>query len=144
MGSVDGLVAAGRPAGAAVDEAGVIAPTDQELAGTRLLLEVALEAQVLIPRPQHLLINGPMRVVAGDATFAGGFMFKHVGTDLLDVALDTGVVQRGETGPTLQDRLTGVRIVAVTAAHLAGEHGMRVGQGEFATFVQMALETGLG
>jgi hypothetical protein len=51
------FVAAGCPTRPAPQETRVIAPTDQDDPGSRLLLEMALQAERVISLRQHFLIH---------------------------------------------------------------------------------------
>ena len=144
MRAVDGFVATSGPASPASKEGRVVAATDQDDARGRLLLEVALEAQVLVARLQHLRVQRTVRVVARDAAFARGLVLEHIGTTLRSVAFHAGAVHAAKVRAALGDRITGVRAVAIAAAHLAGEHRMGVRQAELTALVEMAGETGLG
>ena len=76
MRTVDRLVTAGRPAGALRHIACMVVIADIELAGRRslsrhiLCLEVALQAEHLIPCNQELLIDGAVGIMASRASFA--------------------------------------------------------------------------
>ena len=122
----------------------MVAATDQDDARGRLLLEVALEAQVLVARLQHLRVQRTVRVVARDAAFARGLVLEHIGTTLRSVAFHAGAVHAAKVRAALGDRITGVRAVAIAAAHLAGEHRMGVRQAELTALVEMALEARVG
>jgi hypothetical protein len=141
--AVDRLVAAGGPAGAAGQERGVVTTTDQDDARGGLLLEVALETEILVPGLQHLGVDRAVRVVADHAALAGGLVLEDIRSGLLHVALGAGGVETVDTAAVLQDRVTLVRFMAITAGHLAGEHRVGVRQGEFTALVEMALEAGL-
>lgn len=79
MGAMDGFVATGGPASAAVEEIIVVAPADEDFTGRSLLLEVALEAEIGIAHFQHLFVDRAMRRVATGAAFANGFVFESEG-----------------------------------------------------------------
>ncbi len=108
-----------------------------------LLLEVAFQAEVGIAFREHFLIHCAVRVMTGRATLAHRIMREHKGTALLGVTLETSLVFPGELGSTTLDGPTLVRIVAVTAAHLAGKHRMTIGQHELGLFIEVALEAGI-
>ena len=71
-------------------------------------------------------------------------MFVDERTLLLGVALEAGLILRFEIGTGAFDCITGVHIMAIAAAHLAGEHRVGVGQAEFAAFIEVALEAAVG
>ncbi len=141
---MNGLVAARGPARAARDEGGVIAPTDQQLTTDGLLLIVALQAKGLVAGAEHLVVHRAVRIVAGDAALAGGFMFEDVRALLRRVALDAGVIHVRDLGAAAADRVPVVRIMAVGAGDFT--RGDRVGgrKMKFAALVQVALKTRFG
>jgi hypothetical protein len=65
---------------------------DINCAGGCLLLEMAAKAKRGIARNQQPGINAPVRVVAGDATFAHRFVLEHKRTGLRSVAFGADVV----------------------------------------------------
>ena len=82
LGSVDGLVAPGTPAGSAGEEGGVVNGADGDASGAGLLLEVAFQAEDRVALGKHLLVHGAVGSVAGEAAFAHGFVFENVGSAL--------------------------------------------------------------
>ena len=72
-----GLVAAGGPAGALRQALRVVGTADEKLPGTGLLDEVTFQTQIRVPLGQQLGIDRAVRVVAGGAAFAQGFVFEH-------------------------------------------------------------------
>lgn len=137
-------MASGCPAGAPRNQWSMVTSTNQDPAGTRLLLEVAFQAEIGIPLGEHLGIDGTMRFVTGGAAFPCGFMLENEGTTLGLMATNTGFVAavggrcRASQCPAL------VRMMAVTAGHLAIFNRMMMRQLELSPFVQMALKAGLG
>lgn len=69
-------------------------------------------------------------------------MSKDEGTDLSLVALITGFIFAVEFGAAALVSRTLVRVMAIAAGHLAGKHGVTVGQHELGFFVEVALEAG--
>ena len=141
--TVDGLVAAGGPAGAATEEGRMVASADQDDAWGGLLLEVTLQTEVGVAGLEHLRVHGAVRIVAGDAAFAGGFVLEDVGAGLGSVTFDATAVDAVKLRSAFGDRSTLVRVVTVTATHLAVHHGMAEGEIEFAALIQVTLEAGL-
>src|SRR3990172_6408357 len=99
----------------------MIPTADEDHSGRSLLLEVALQTEVLVPGPQHARIGRSVRQVTDHATLTGCLVFKNVRAALLDVAAGAGFVQAGQGGTAVTHDRTAVRIVAVGAGHLAGE-----------------------
>lgn len=84
---MDRLVTARAPASSALQKRGVITSTDHDHARCHLLLEMAFQAQILVPLHQHLVIRRSVRIMAGRATFPDRFVFKHERTSLSHMAL---------------------------------------------------------
>lgn len=139
--AVDGLVAAGGPARTALDVSGVVTTTDQELAGRRLLLIVALQTERLVTGLEHLLVHRAVRVVTGGAIIAQGFVLEDVRPALGFVALQAGVIHGLQLRAATHDGVTLVRIMTVRTGHFARRVRMR--QREFAALVQVTLEAGV-
>ena len=57
MRAVDRLVAARAPAGASGEERAVIASANEDASGRGLLLEMALQAEILVALHQELLVD---------------------------------------------------------------------------------------
>ena len=93
---------------------------------------------------QHLVVDRAVGVVAGRAAFLpDSSVLIDKRTGLLGVAADAGLSRSRESGATTADRVALVDIVAVHAAHLAGQDRVGVGQAHFAALFKMALEAGL-
>lgn len=138
-------MAAAGPARAAIQEGRMVATADENLTSGRLLLEVALEAEVRVTRLEHLRVWRTVGRMANDAAFAGRFVFEGVGHALGGVASDAGIVVALERrGRPLGNGCALVRIVAIGAAHFAIGDGMTAREAEFAAFVEVALVTNLG
>ena len=143
VGTVDGLMATGTPAGAAQDIARVATGRAHGRIGfLAARISVALDAQGLVAFGKHLLVHRAVGLVAGGAAFLDGVMWENEGTGLGLVAFVAGFVLAAELGAHALDSIARVRVVAIAAAHLAGQHGMAVGQAELGLLVQMALEAG--
>src|SRR5206468_3886436 len=96
-------------------------------AGMDPLLVVALLTEPRLGEPQHLLVVGPVWIVAVRAAFLDGWVLPQEGAALLRMAGVAGIVDR----VLLQERLRhgAVRVVAGRARHLAlAERHMRVAQ----------------
>ena len=138
------FVTAGAPAGAAIEGSGVVATADQDLTGDGLLLEMALETERGIALGEHLLIDGAVRLVAGQTPFPRGLVFIDKRAALDRMTFEAGFILRHRRCPSGYDGRALVRIMAVIAAHFPFRHRMMVRQTEAGLHFQVALETGLG
>lgn len=91
-------MAAGCPTRAAGDESAVICSADQQLPGGRLLLEMTLQTERLIPCLEHLVVHRPVRIMTSDAPLAQRFVFENKRALLRHVTLDAGVIHGGQLG----------------------------------------------
>lgn len=137
-------MASGCPAGAPRNQWSMVTSTNHDPTRTRLLLEVAFQAEIGVPFGEHLGIDRTMRLVAGSATLPRRFMLENEGATLGLMAPNAGLVAAmgGGCGPGQCPAL--VRMMAVTAGHLAIFNRVMVRQLKLPPFIQMALETGLG
>lgn len=106
-------------------------------------IEVALEAKRGIALGEHLLVHRSVRVVAGRASFLHRVVREDEVLGLGSVALGAGFVLAVELGSAAFEGAALVRVMAIAAGHLAGEHRMAVGQHELCFFIDVALEAGL-
>lgn len=137
------LMATRAPATATLQKRGMVPPADQNDIGRGLLLEVAFEAEVLVPLNEHLVVYGPMRIVAGGAAFANGLMLEDKRASLCDVAFGTGFVL-GSHREWSSDRCrTFMRIMTIAATHLPMHYRMRVRQVKTALHLQVTVEADL-
>lgn len=143
MRTVDGFVAAAGPAGAPAHAAGVILAADEKLPVRPLFLEMALEAEDGIPLREEPCIHGTVGLVAGGATFPDGFVLKGERAALRDMAASAGILLGGQGRAATRDRLAFVRVVAVSAAHLAFGYWVMVWKSEPSLDVEVALEANL-
>jgi hypothetical protein len=120
----------------------MVAPANQQLAGGRLLLEMAFQAEHLIPSGKHALVYRAMWFMARVAALAKRLMLEHKRAPLTRVTLETGLILPHDTGAPTLDCRSLVWIVAVGATNLAFGYGVMVWQAEFALDVLMALEAG--
>ena len=141
MRPVNGLVAAGRPAGAARQEKGVVEPSDQDLTIYLLFLKMALKAKRGVARSKHLGIDRSMRQVADGAAFAESLMLEHEGPPLHLMALEAIVIYpiKVHTAEGHGGSLVGV--VAIDARDLPTQNRMRMLESEFTLLVEVTLET---
>ena len=82
--------------------------------------------------------------MARDAAFLHRVVLESKRTLLRGVAARARIVGAFERGALALDHVTLVRVVAVTASHLAREHAVAVGEAELAALFEMALEARLG
>ena len=139
MRSVHGLVATGGPAGPLLHPDRMVRTSDQNPPAPHLL-EVAFEAQIVVPHREHLLIDRAVRLVAGGASIAHGFVLEHEGASHGRMARQA-VLILGQQGGAALYRRTFVRIVTIPALHPMLRHLVMVGQRELAARLQVALET---
>ena len=119
----------------------MVHPADDELTRS-LLLEMTLNTEIVVSLRQHFGIHRPMWIVANGATLPDGFMFEHEGSALRDVTFTAGIPFGGEQCATM-DRISFVRIVAITATDFPLDDRMMRRQVKLAAFIKMALETSL-
>ena len=141
MRTVNGLVAAGCPAGAARQEKGVVEPPDQDLTIRLLFLKMALKAQRGVSRPKHLGIDRSVGQVADGAAFTESFMLEYVGSPLHLVALEAIVVYPIQVHTAEGHGGSFMRVMAINARDLPIQNRMRMLKSEFALLVEVTLET---
>lgn len=144
MGTVDGFVATGGPAGAATHARRVIAAADVDFAIDPLFLEMAFEAEDGIAFDEHAWVDRAVGLVAGGAALADGLVFEGEGAALGNVATAAGVVFGGQCCSAAGDDLTLVRIMTIAASDLALLDGVVGWKAESAFHFEMALEAGVG
>lgn len=131
--AVNRFVATGRPTGALLEKTGMVDISNEKCPGGRLLLEMALQTERLVPLVQHPLINRAMGRVAAHATVAHSFMLVNEWAALRGMTLEAGLVFAEEgnaaayqvllhAGAAPFDRPPLVWIVAIGATHFAFEH----------------------
>ena len=86
MRSMHGFVAPGGPTRALLHPDRVIGTSDQNPPAPHLL-EMAVEAQIVVSHREHLLVDGTMRVMTGGAAFAHGFVLEDKRAALRRMAL---------------------------------------------------------
>ena len=138
-------MAAGGPAGAALDKIRVRYFADYEISrrdvGT-LDLQMALKAEVVVALDQQLSIERTVRAMARGATFAQGFVLEDEWPALFAVTLRALFVQarHGEAAGGFHD-VVPVRVVALHAIHVAFNDRMMLRQVEFRMDIDVALKT---
>jgi hypothetical protein len=91
----------------------MILAADQYSSSDSLLLEMAFEAQDMVPLGEHPRVHRSMGLVAGRAALAHGFVFEDERTALRDVALAAGLLLRGKSRAAANDRLALVWVVTI-------------------------------
>ena len=138
------FVATSIPAGAALEEGGVVEAADENLAAGRLLLKMALKAEGGIALGEELGVDRTVRMMTGGAAFPQRFVFEHMGTALGGVAFETALVL-GEEGRVSTAKAGAVmRVVAIGAGQMTFGHRMTVGQAEGTAHVQVTGEADFG
>ena len=133
-----------RPASAARQPRSVVLAPDKDLSRRSLLLEMAPEAQVGVPRHQHLLIDGPVNGMAGSAAFANRLVFENKRPGLGRVTLPAGLVLGQQGRAAAFDRRSLVRVMTIATAYLPLEDRMMKREIELSALVQVAIEADLG
>jgi hypothetical protein len=141
--TVNSLMASRAPAGSATQERGVIHIADINCTGGGLLLEMAPQTECRIARNEQSGVHTPVWIVAGHAPFVHRFMLEYKRTGLRRVAFGADLIERREFRATAWNYRTFVRVVAVSATHVAFDNGMVRRQIELSLLVHMALETNL-
>ena len=122
----------------------MVAPPNYDYARADLLLEVAFETKILISFCEQLVVNAPMRIVAGGAAFPDRFMLEHEGPALGDVTLHAGIRFSGKRRAASYDSIPAMRIMAICAADPRIHDRMTMGKVEPPLHVQMAGEADFG
>ena len=140
---MDGAVATRCPAGALRKKPGMwnLPNIDCAAGSGGLSLRVTLQAKVLIWIGKHLRVRRTMRLVANRASLPQRLVLENERPGLFPVALATILVQSGQhqSAGRFQD-IHSVRVMALNAVHAPFGNLMVVGQAEFETGLQMALE----
>lgn len=103
MRAMNCFVTAGTPARSLTEEAAMIASANQNRARRRLLLEMAFKTKICVALRQHLVVDGPVRVVTNSATLAHRLMLEHERPALRRVTLATHFVVRHQRRPAGND-----------------------------------------
>ena len=118
--------------------ANVVTTADDQNAGCRLLLEVALEAESGATLGEQLAVHRTVRLVAGAAALTNCLVLENERAHLRCVALPTGITLRGQLGATARNGRPLVRVVAVAAAHLPLRHRVMMRQGKLPALVAVS------
>ena len=140
---MDSLVTTGAPTSSPRDKPGVIETSDDNASGSHLLLHVAFQTKGLISLGQQFGIDGTVHRMTRGAALADGLVFEDKRAPLRRVALAAGVPFRCQRGSPAFHRRARMRVVAIAATDFAFQDRVMVRQIEFATLVEVALETNL-
>lgn len=143
MRAMNRFVATGGPARALVDPVVVALIANHDLSGGAHGLRVAFQAKIGAARGQHFVVRCAMRIVAGGAAFADGFVLEHERPALRDMALHARLALGHEGGSAPFDRASLVRIVALAAGDFAIFHRMMMRRIEAGFHIHVAREANL-
>lgn len=137
-------VTAGGPTTPQPEQLPVIGLSNEDTA-VLLDLGVALQAEVQVALDHELRVERTVRLMAGGASFAHGFMLEHKWASLIAVTIGAAFVQsgHGQSAGRLPN-IVAVGIMTVAATHAAFEHRMVLRQIELRMRRQMTLEAGCG
>lgn len=105
-------------------------------------LGVALQAQIVVPLNEHLVIDGTMDVVARDAAVSERFVLENAAPGLFPVALHAHVILTGYIHALSLVNVLSMGIVAVGAIHSILPHRVPVLEAEPRLDGQVTLEAG--
>jgi len=138
-------MAAGRPASAVTEKAGMVHVADKNDSARGLLLRVALEAKVGVTLQEHFGVDGTVWVVADSAAFAERGVLENKRAGLFTMALGAGFVlaRHGQSARRFHN-VHSVGIVTLHAVHFSLDDWMMLWEVKFSPSFLMALETGFG
>ena len=147
VGTVWCLVATSTPASSLHEAGGVILRSMPDRVGIdhtagRRSLKVTAEAKIGIASDEHSLIHRAVWVMAGGAAFFHRTVLINEWSLLSRVALRAGLVLTFHRNTHALDGIARVDVMAIYAGNLACEHGVSVGETEFAALLEMAGEAG--
>jgi hypothetical protein len=142
---VDGHVAARGPARAHAEKGGVVGVADVKVAAGNcraLDLGVAAQAKIGIAFDEQFLVDGPVRIVADDATFTQCVVPEDKWPCLISMALGATLILPRHSQPSGRFHdVQAVRIVALGAIHAALQDLVVLGKVELSLNFQVALKT---
>jgi hypothetical protein len=116
---------------------------DDNASGSHLLLHMAFQTKGLISLGQQFGIDRTVDRMTRGAALTNGLVFEDERAPLRRMALAAGVPFRRQRSSSAFHRRARMRVVAITATDFAFQDRMMVRQIEFATLVEVALETNL-
>src|SRR5262245_60005472 len=134
-----GLVASGGPTRTLLDANRMVGTPNQNPAAPHLL-EMTVDAQVVISRHEHLLVDGAMGIMAGGASVAHGFVFEDERTPLRGMTPEAVLILR-QQGRAAFERGAFMRVMAVGAIYPVFRDLMMLRQRELAAHIRMAFKT---
>jgi len=145
---MDGLVATGSPAASIAEEAETAVVHSPEDNAFGIIAEgMALEAKIAVTDFQHAFIHGTVRIMTDGAALTHGFMLEDKRSPFFRMAFQATLVTAVQPHNLCQVFFPSMRIVAIRAIHAMLAHGVTVGKGKLALFINMAAEAhvvGLG
>ena len=103
---------------------------------------MALQAKIVVPLDQHLVIDRAVRTVAHRAAFPERFVLEDERLGLFAMTLGARFVEARHRQPAGGfQHVMSVRIVALRAIHLPFDYRMMLGQVELRVGLQMTLKT---
>lgn len=119
--------------------------SDVNIPRGRMHLGVTLQAQIVVPLNQHLVIGRTMGLMANRTAFPQGLVFIHHQAGLLSMAGRASIVSSTQAQATFGfKKIETVRIVALNATHPPLGYRMMLRQFEFRLLFQMTIEASLG
>ena len=135
-------VAARSPAGRPADKSRMINAPEVDRSVPDRILCMAAQAKVRVGIDEHFPVDGAVRVVAGGAAFAQGFMLVHHRPRLLAMTPGTAFVEpRHLQSAGRFKNIAPVRVVALPTIHAAFNHRVMLRHVEFRLDFGVALET---
>ena len=145
-------MAPGGPTRPLLQKIRVIDVSNENVPRYFLLLEMALQTQRRVTFGQQSLVDGSVGGMADQTTLTHRLVFIHEWAALLCVTLEAGFVAAQKSKAAGLERLLNirrsaldrdpfVRLMAITAAHLAFKHRMMMRQLECRPNFQVTLET---
>jgi hypothetical protein len=114
--TVDCCVASGAPTGA-LRQTGCVREVSDDDHARCSQLGVALQAQIVVPLNEHLIVDGTMHVVARRAAVPECFVLENAVPGLFPVALHAHVILTGYVHAHSLVNILSMRIVTVGAIH---------------------------
>lgn len=136
---MNGLVTTGSPAGALAHTRCMVRAADQQPPALDLL-EVAFQAEVGVTHRQQLVVNRPVRIMAGEASFPHCLVLENERPPLGFVTPDARIILGKDRRAAAHVRAAFVGRMAFRAAHPALGNRMVMGQLKLPADVDVTLE----